>query len=65
MYGAKDVLYLSFVGLFLSVKLGTLFGAPVDPFSPFEAALFAIIDGLSPSGEEKAKENWSNFYFWR
>ena len=56
LFGAQDVLYLSFVGLFLSVKLGGIFGAPVDPFSPLETAVFAIVDSISPQQEEKAKE---------
>ncbi len=55
-FGAKDVLYLSFIGLFLSIKLGGVFGAPVDPFTPFEQAVFAIIDNLS-SVEADKKNN--------
>ena len=56
IFGAKDVLYLSFIGLFLSIKLGGLFGAPVDPFTPFEEVAFAIVDRLSDASAEGDKK---------
>ena len=56
VFGNKDIMYLSFIGLFVSVKLGGILGAPVDPFTPFEQALFAIIDNLSTVESEKKKE---------
>lgn len=46
------------MGLFLTVKLGGVLGAAVDPFAPLEAAAFAVVDAVSGAGPAaKEKEN--------
>ncbi len=52
-------MYLSLVGLFLTTKLGSVLGAPVDPFSPVENVAFAVVDAVANSasgGGDEAKE---------
>ncbi len=59
-FNFQDVLYLSLVALFASVKLGSALGTPVDPFSPAEGVAFAVLDAISssePEAKDKEKKN--------
>jgi len=49
-----DFTYVAVAGLFLSMKVGPLFGVPVDLFSPVENMLCPLVLGL-PDTEQKKK----------
>ncbi len=48
----KDVIYLGLVGLYLSLKMASVFGVPADPFKPAEDVTFGIVEGLAGSVEK-------------
>jgi len=50
-----DVTYVAVSGLFLTMKVGPLFGVPVDLFSPVENKICPLILGLPEPDQKKTK----------
>ena len=50
-----DVVYLSIVGLFLTVKLSTILAEPVDPIKPLENIFWGLLDALNR--QERVKDD--------
>jgi len=50
-----DFTYVAVAGLFLSMKVGPLFGVPVDLFSPVENMLCPLVMGLPETEQKKNK----------
>merc|ERR1712242_302578 len=50
-----DATYIAVAGLFLTMKVGPLFGVPVDLFSPVENKVCPLILGLPESEQKKTK----------
>merc|ERR1711997_1019023 len=48
-----DVTYVAVAGLFLTMKVGPLFGVPVDLFSPVENKICPLIMGLPEQDQKK------------
>jgi len=51
----QDFIYLAIVGLFITVKLSSVFQQPVDPFKPLESIFWGIISSIT--FEERVKED--------
>jgi len=49
-----DVTYVAVAGLFLTMKVGPLFGVPVDLFSPLENKICPLILGLPDQDQKKS-----------
>lgn len=54
--GTPDLIFLSLVGLFISIKLGSVFETPVDPFQPVGAILGGVVEAMSPAEAESTKK---------
>jgi len=52
----SDLVYLSAVGLFVSIKLATVFEKPVDPVKPFEDIVFRLLGHGAKEVEVEAKD---------
>jgi len=50
-----DITYIVVAGLFLSMKVGPLFGVPVDLFSPIESKICPLAFGVPESEQKKTK----------
>jgi len=50
-----DATYIAVAGLFLSMKVGPLFGVPVDLFSPVENKVCPLLLGIPESDQKKTK----------
>jgi len=48
-----DLIYLSAVGIFVSIKLASVFGDPIDPIKPFEDFIFRLLGHV----EKEVKED--------
>lgn len=48
----SDLVYLAAVGLFVSVKLTSIFGESVDPFKPFEEFMFRLFGHAAKAVKE-------------
>jgi len=51
----NDLIYLAAVGLFVSVKLASVFGEPIDPIKPLENVLFRLLGHVSQDAKEKGE----------
>ena len=49
----QDFIYLAIVGLFITVKLSSVFQQPVDPFKPIESIFWGIVNGITFEGRVK------------
>jgi len=52
----KDLIYISLILLFITIKLGSVFGQAVDPFKPAEEIVFGVLKGLAGSVEKSKAE---------
>ena len=48
-----NIVYLSSIGVFISVKLTGIFGKPVDPFKPFENFIFSLLGKVEEDSKPK------------
>jgi len=51
----SDATYVAVAGLFLSMKVGPLFGVPVDFFSPLENKISPLVLGVPEQEQKKTK----------
>ena len=45
----SDIIYLTAIGLFISVKLSVIFGEAVDPLAPVEKIISNLLSAISGS----------------
>ena len=57
----QDFIYLAIVGLFITVKLSSVFQQPVDPFKPIESIFWGIVNGITFEG--RVKDDWFFFMY--
>ncbi len=49
----QELIYMGMVGLFIAIKLSSVFGEAVDPFKPMEQLVFSILSGITLEGTVK------------